>query len=144
MCILPAFPAGDIAYKNCNLTMFLKTSWGYLKNHWTNTRLVCTHYNAIFMRDPNVGMKIWILTFLKNLTCFLQLTSMLRRLKENTWRALPCFKYVCIADLLNVRREICKHHEWIDNWQAGTSFIALYGWYLWKGVGKWLNLWVEF
>ena len=30
-------------------------SRGYLKNHWTNTRLVCTHLNAFFMLNPNYG-----------------------------------------------------------------------------------------
>ena len=30
-------------------------SRGYFKNHWTNTRLVCTHLNAFFMLNPNYG-----------------------------------------------------------------------------------------
>ena len=33
----------------------------YIKNHWTNTRLVCTQINAIFMWNPNMVMKIGIL-----------------------------------------------------------------------------------
>ena len=31
--------------------------WGYLKNHWTNTRLVCTHFNAFFLLNPNMIIK---------------------------------------------------------------------------------------
>ncbi len=27
---------------------------GYLKNHWTKHRLVCTHSNAFFMTIPNM------------------------------------------------------------------------------------------
>ena len=37
---------------------------GCLKNHWTNTRPVCTYLNAFFMLNPNRIMKIWILIFL--------------------------------------------------------------------------------
>ena len=33
---------------------------GYLKNHWTKYRLVCTQINAFFMLNPNIAMKIWI------------------------------------------------------------------------------------
>ena len=32
--------------KNWNLPIFSQNCKGYLKNHWTNTRLVCTHLNA--------------------------------------------------------------------------------------------------
>ena len=27
---------------------------GYVKNHWTNTRLVCTHMNALFVINQNM------------------------------------------------------------------------------------------
>ena len=33
---------------------------GYLKNHWTNTRLVCTHLHAFFELNPNIVMEIQI------------------------------------------------------------------------------------
>ena len=43
-----------------------------LKNHCTNTRLVCTHLNAFFMLNPNMAIRNWISTFFykssKNLT----------------------------------------------------------------------------
>ena len=29
---------------------------GYLKNHWTKHRLVCTHFNAFSMLIPNMGI----------------------------------------------------------------------------------------
>ena len=33
---------------------------GYLKNYWTNTRLVCTLLDAFFILSSNMAMKIWI------------------------------------------------------------------------------------
>ena len=30
---------------------------GYSKNHWTNTRLVCTHFNAFFILNPNMVLQ---------------------------------------------------------------------------------------
>ncbi len=30
---------------------------GYLKNHWTKHRLVCTHFDAFSMLIPNMGAK---------------------------------------------------------------------------------------
>ena len=32
---------------------------GYLKNHWANRWLVCTHLNTLFMFNPSVAMKIY-------------------------------------------------------------------------------------
>ena len=29
---------------------------GYLKNHWTKHRLVCTHFDAFFILIPNMGI----------------------------------------------------------------------------------------
>ena len=37
----------------------------YLKNHWTNTRLVCTHFNAFSTLHPNIIMRILISKFLE-------------------------------------------------------------------------------
>ena len=33
-------------------------SWVYLKNNWTDTRLVCTHLNTYFMKNSNIAMKL--------------------------------------------------------------------------------------
>ena len=40
-----------------NLKPFSQNSGCYFKNHWTNTRLVCTHLNAFFMLNSNIGKK---------------------------------------------------------------------------------------
>ena len=46
----------------CSLTVqklkfeFSQNTTGYLKNHWTNTRLVCTHLNAFLMLNSNMVM----------------------------------------------------------------------------------------
>ena len=37
-----------------------------LRKYWTNTRLLCTHVNAIFIQNPNMAMEIWILKFFLN------------------------------------------------------------------------------
>ena len=42
-------------YTSSNLTRFYQNIRGYLKNHWTNTRLVCTHLNAEF----SYRIQIW-------------------------------------------------------------------------------------
>ena len=34
-----------------------ETNKGYLKNHCTNIRFVCTHLNELFMLNPNMSMK---------------------------------------------------------------------------------------
>ena len=46
-------------YKFGNIVLKLQ---GYLKNLWTNTRLVCTHLNAFSMLNSNMSMIIWIWT----------------------------------------------------------------------------------
>ena len=48
---------------NWNLKLFSQTWRDYLKNHCTNTRLVCTHSDAFFMLIQNTAMKIWISKF---------------------------------------------------------------------------------
>ena len=45
--------------KNQNLNLLSRNYRGYLKNHWTNTSLVCTHLNIIFMLNSNMAIKIW-------------------------------------------------------------------------------------
>ena len=66
------------------LTILSQNLKSYLINHWSITRLVCTHLKASFKLDRNMAMKIWIMKFVKkvfkNLTYCLQLTS--------TWRGL--------------------------------------------------------
>ena len=47
--------------KSLNLKSFSQISGDYLKNHCTNTRLVCTQFNAFFMLNPNIAMKIQFL-----------------------------------------------------------------------------------
>ena len=63
------------------LQYFFKFHWGYLKNHLTNTRLVCTH-SAFFMLNPNMAKKVWFQKILKKswkiLACRLHSTSVWR------------------------------------------------------------------
>ena len=40
-------------------------SWRYLKNHWTNTRLVCTHLNTFFILNPHLVTKFEFVEILK-------------------------------------------------------------------------------
>ena len=48
-----------------------KNSTCYLKNHWTNTRLVCTQLSVFFMLNSNMVLKIWNLQiFWKNVGKF--------------------------------------------------------------------------
>ena len=61
-------------WKNCNIFLELKD---YLKNHWTNTRLVCTHFNAFFMSNSNMTMKIWISIFFEKVAKIFSLSSAL-------------------------------------------------------------------
>ncbi len=37
--------------------LFMKIQIGYLKNHWTKHRLVCTHFDSFFMLIPNMVTK---------------------------------------------------------------------------------------
>ena len=48
--------------KLLSLTILSQNWLGYLKNHWTNTRLVCTLLNAFFMLNPSTAMTVWIYT----------------------------------------------------------------------------------
>ena len=48
----------------------LHNSGDYLKNHWTNTRLVCTHFNAFFMLNPNMVIKIKFKIIFENVVNF--------------------------------------------------------------------------
>ena len=41
--------AVDLCWGKLKVETFSQSSSGYLKNHWTNTRLVCTHFNAFLM-----------------------------------------------------------------------------------------------
>ena len=52
-----------LKFPTWNLIIFSKNSKGYLNNQWANTRLVCTHLNAIFMLITNTVTKIWISKF---------------------------------------------------------------------------------
>ena len=61
------FNASYTGCKTCvgklKLQIFSENCKGYLKNHWSNTRLVCTHLNAFFMLNPYMVRKIWINIF---------------------------------------------------------------------------------
>ena len=76
-----------ICRKGENESYFLKFIEGYLKNHWTNTRLVCTHLMHFLC-----WVQIWYITNIsilrifekkkmKCLNCRLLLTSTSRGLK---------------------------------------------------------------
>ena len=52
--------AGDKISVQMLKILFVSKIQDYLKNHWTNTRPVCTHLNAFFIQNPNMAMEIWI------------------------------------------------------------------------------------
>ena len=60
VCVMLHMMATDLYKNKLKLKLFSPNSRGYLKNHCTNTRLVCTHQNAFFMLNLNMVMKIWI------------------------------------------------------------------------------------
>ena len=53
---------------------------GYLKNHCTNTRLVCTHLNAFCMLNSNMALKIRITNFFE---------------KNEKFRPIVCTRHPC-------------------------------------------------
>ena len=72
-------------YKNWNLTIFSQIGV-YLKNHWTNARLVCTYWKPFLMLNSNMAMKIWISKIfgkkMKILMCRLHSTDAWRGLTD--------------------------------------------------------------
>ena len=65
------------------------TLGGYLKNHWTNARLVCTHLKALAKLNPNMAMKIYEslkLFFKFEIFCLLSvLDTSLARVNTTMW-----------------------------------------------------------
>ena len=60
-----------------------------LQNHWTNTRLVCTHLNAFFKLIPKMAMKIWMIKIKWILTiCEKNLENLVCLQTTPTWRGL--------------------------------------------------------
>ena len=55
--------------KFAKLFFFFKINKGYLKDHWTNTRLVCSYYFNVFFCWICMAMNTSILHYLNNLTC---------------------------------------------------------------------------
>ena len=42
-----------------NLIYFFSNSRSFIKIHWSNTRCVCTHLNAVFKLNQNMTRKMW-------------------------------------------------------------------------------------
>ena len=61
--------AWDLCQERLKFKTFSQKSRGYPKNHCTNTRLVCTHFNAFFHFNPIMAIEIMILK-----CCFSTLT----------------------------------------------------------------------
>ena len=61
--VKPSQQATDLCIERVTIwNHFLKIQGDYLKNHWTNTRLVCTHLDAFSMLNPSIAMKHLVLT----------------------------------------------------------------------------------
>ena len=53
--------AADLCVKkSCHLKLFCQNSWGYLRKHFANTRLVWTYFDPFFMLNISTAMTIWI------------------------------------------------------------------------------------
>ena len=44
--------------QNTSDVTFSQNYSNFCKNHWTNTRLICAHFNAFFMLSPNIILKL--------------------------------------------------------------------------------------
>ena len=53
-------------YRWWNLQTFLKFWEGYFRYRWSNTRLVCTHLNALLMLNPNIVSLNFYFLFILN------------------------------------------------------------------------------
>ena len=109
----------DIFGKSLNLRILSQTHQGYLKNHCTNTRLVCTHLNALFMLNPNMVMKNLNFEFFRSL--YLTIFSQTHQgYLKNHWTNT---------------RLVCTHFNvflcWIQKWQRKFEFLNFFG-KVWK------------
>ena len=102
------------AHKRWKLAKFSQN----LKNHWTNTRLVCTHLNAFFMLNPNMAMTIWILKFFDkfgqnwNIVCTRHPRVVERVKRLLTRMTLPCFYMNALVTEIFQSSWIGETKEW--------------------------------
>ena len=119
---------------------------GYLKNHWTNTRLVCTHLNPFFMLNPNMTIKIWILKFfeksLKISICRLHSTFAWRGLefcncvpvgrsgtgKLDYYHSIVWWRNTAGVDIIGETAKFCGCFTSSSSFKIHVSFIVKYCW----------------
>ena len=65
---------------------FLKIHFFFYPNHCTNTRLICTHFNAFSMLNTNMALQIWILQIFEKSVKYLAY----RLHSTSVWRGLNC------------------------------------------------------
>ena len=109
MAILCTWATEKLQFDNFFLSILQDTS----KNYWTNTRLVCIHFNAFFFLNPNLAMKMRFLKFMKKV-----------------WKLLHV---VCIRHL-RARRGLIKiglYLSELSRWLSDMPWI----------MGKEINFW---
>ncbi len=59
---------------------------GYLKNHWTNHKACCTHFDVFSMLNSNMGMKFNTFNFCEKYEILTLLCAVVRaELWNNNW-----------------------------------------------------------
>ena len=81
--VLHILPTG-LYHEMLKYETFFQNSGNYLKNHCTNTRLVCTRFNYLFMLNPNMAVTTWVFKIfekkkLNTLVNYLRSTSVCSR-----------------------------------------------------------------
>ena len=94
------WPVCNAYFEKVKFEYFPKNSLCNLLNHWINTRLVCTHFNAFFMENPNVTITIWIF---KN--CWKKIKFLACRLHSmSAWRGIRLMFCSLARDLVGVEK----------------------------------------
>ena len=109
-------------YKSSNSIRFNQNC---LKNHWTNTRLVCTHLNAFFMLNPN--MVIIISRICKRFWKSKQLTRGQQLMPASFW-GLNLHKWQCLLQKYVLFNGQMKYEYWLylENLEMVTGWLKLW------------------